>query len=180
MSKTYEVEVTGTVPLLMHRYDVAEHSEGVSKKKIKVFSEKEDAEKSCYRTKKGELFMPNEWFYSALIKAAKKQKYERMSNYGSVFKSGIVVEPEEIILDNQKYEIDLRAVVVRATGGRSVRARPKFNKWSGNFKVIILDEDLISPQVLKEALDHAGQNGVGDYRPRFGRFLVSKFKEIKN
>jgi hypothetical protein len=177
MSKKYEIEVTGVAPLLMHRFDVAEHSEGVSKKKKKVYMVKEDAENSCYRNKEGKLFMPNEWFYVALVKAGTKQIYDGKKTYKDIFKSGLIVEPEEIILDQQKYEIDLRGVVVQRA--RIVRARPKFAKWSASFEITILDEDLISAQVLKEALEHAGQNGVGDYRPRFGRFMVSKFKETK-
>jgi len=179
MSKKYEIEVTGIAPLLMNRFDVAEHSEGASKKKKKVFIAANDAEHSCYRNKNNKLFMPNEWFFAALIKAGVKQTYEGKKTYKDIFKSGIIVEPEEIVLDQQEYEIDLRAVVNPTTRGRSVRARPKFNKWCGSFQIIVLDEDLISAQVLKEALEHAGQNGVGDYRPRFGRFMITKFKETK-
>lgn len=175
--KEYEVEVTGIAPLLMHRFIIEEHSEGASKKKKKVYDAKEDAENCCYRTKEGKIYLPSEWFYAALVKVGSKQTYEGKKTYKDLFKSGLVVTPDEIILEPQNYEIDSRAVVIQRA--RIVRSRPRFEKWSASFKIQVLEEDLVSAQVLKEALDDAGMNGVGDYRPRFGRFMLSKFKEVK-
>ena len=35
-------------------------------------------------------------------------------------------------------------------------------------------------EVVKSALDDAGREaGIGDYRPRFGRFIVTSFKEVE-
>ena len=175
--KEFEVEVTGIAPMLMHRFIVENHSEGSSKKKKKVYNSKDDAEEACYRTKEGKIYLPSEWFYAALIKAGTKQIYEGRKTYKDLFKSGLVVTPDEIILKPQEYEIDSRAVVIQRA--RIVRSRPRFDKWSASFNVQVLEEELVSAQVLKEALEDAGMNGVGDYRPRFGRFMVSKFKEVK-
>lgn len=177
MVKEFEVEVTGIAPLLMHRFIIEEHSEGVSKKKKKVYDAKEDVENCCYRTKEGQVYLPSEWFYAALVKAGVKQLYEGKKTYKDLFKSGLVVNPDEIILSPQEYEIDSRAVVIQRA--RIVRSRPRFEKWSASFHIQVLEDELVSAQVLKEALDDAGMNGVGDYRPRFGRFMVSKFKEVK-
>jgi len=175
--KQYEIEVTGVAPLLMHRFIVEDHSEGSSKKKKKVYNSKDDAEQACYRNKEGKIYMPSEWFYAGLVKAGSKQIYEGKKTYKDVFKSGCIVSPDEIILSPQKYEIDSRAVVIQRA--RIVRSRPRSEKWSAKFQVQVLEEDLVSAQVLKEALEDAGQNGVGDFRPRFGRFMVSGFKEVK-
>jgi hypothetical protein len=41
-----------------------------------------------------------------------------------------------------------------------------------------LDEQL-PVSAIKEILDYAGKVGLGDYRPRFGRFIVTEFKEEK-
>jgi len=177
MAKMYEIEVTGVAPLLMNRFIIEQHSEGVSKKKKKVYDAKEDAEKACYRTKEGKIYMPSEWFYAGLVKAGTKQQYEGKKTYKDIFKSGCIVNPDEIILSPQMYEIDSRAVVIQRA--RIVRSRPRFEGWSARFRVQVLEEDLVSAQVLKEALEDAGQNGVGDFRPRFGRFMVSGFKEVK-
>lgn len=175
--KMYEIEVTGVAPLLQNRFIIEEHSEGKSKRKVKVYDYKEDAEKAVYRTKEGKIYLPSEWFYAGLVKAATKQIYEGKKTYKDLFKAGVVVEPEKIILDQQEYEIDLRPVVIQRA--RVVKARPRFNEWSCKFRVQVLEDEVISTQVLKEAFDDCGRNGVGDYRPRFGRFMVSGFKEMK-
>lgn len=175
--KMYEIEVTGVAPLLQNRFIIEDHSEGKSKRKVKVHDMKDDAEKATYRNKEGKIYLPSEWFYAGLVKAATKQIYEGKKTYKDLFKAGIVVEPDEIILDQQKYEIDLRPVVIQRA--RVVKARPRFNAWSCSFKIQVLEDEVISSQILKEALDDSGRNGVGDYRPRFGRFMVSKFKEMK-
>jgi hypothetical protein len=177
MVKYYEIEVTGNAPLLMNRFCIEEHGEGSTKRKKKVYDSKEDAEKACYRTKKGELYLPGEWFYAALVKAAVKQKYEGKKTFKDIFKAGMVIQEEEITnFTPQEYEIDSRAVVIQRA--RVVKSRPRFENWKATFTVQIIHDDLIDKQVLKECLDDAGFNGVGDYRPRFGRFMVTSFKEV--
>jgi hypothetical protein len=177
MVKEFEVEVIGIAPLLMHRFVIEEHCEGSSRRKKKVYVAKEDAENCCYRNKEGQIYLPSEWFYASVVKAGSKQIYEGKQRYGSIFKSCLIVNPDKIILTPQEYEIDSRAVVIQKA--RVVRSRPRFEKWQAIFTIQVLEDELVSAQVLKEALDDAGMSGVGDYRPRFGRFMVSKFKEVK-
>jgi len=58
-----------------------------------------------------------------------------------------------------------------------MRARPRFNKWALDFSIIVT-HDALPKAVLKELLDHAGRYmGIGDYRPKFGTFIVTKFEE---
>jgi len=62
---------------------------------------------------------------------------------------------------------------------RVLKWRPKFNQWKLQFTITILDETNISPANVKEILEKAGATkGIGDYRPRFGRFMVTKFKIV--
>jgi len=42
-------------------------------------------------------------------------------------------------------------------------------------------DDQISVDTVQEVLALAGKTvGIGDYRPRFGRFRVSQFEVVKN
>ena len=174
--KKVDVEITGVAPLLQHRFPTEEHGENKSKKKTKVYNSKEEAEKAVYRNKKGEIYEPAEHIFSAMVKAGVKFKYEGKMTYKQIIQRGIFIEPEEIPMGKEYDEIDTRPVVVQRS--RVVRWRPKFNKWKLNFTIGIINEDEIAVPVLKEILDEAGLIGIGDYRPRFGRFMVTSFKEV--
>ena len=69
------------------------------------------------------------------------------------------------------YEIDRRRAVVKRAG--IIRSRPRFNEWRALFE-IEFDPILIpDPKIIVEIAQDAGTRiGVGDYRPRFGRFVV--------
>ena len=55
-----------------------------------------------------------------------------------------------------------------------IRTRPKFDGWSCEVKVMF-DPELIDREALDSIMDIVGrQIGVGDYRPKFGRFEVAK------
>ncbi len=175
--KKIEIEITGIAPLLQHRFPTEEFGENKSKAKKKVYNPTEEAEKSLYKNPKGEIYQPSEHIYQSMIKASTDFKYEGKKTYKDVITSGVIVEPEEIPLISGKYEIDARPVVIQRA--RVMCWRPRFNKWSLKFTITILDDENISLPVVKEILEKAGATkGIGDYRPRFGRFMVTSFKEV--
>jgi len=178
MTKTIDVEITGVAPLLQHRFATEEHGENKSKAKTKVYDSKTEAEKCLYKNKKGEIFQPSEHIYQSMVRAAVDFKFEGKKTYKDVITSGILIEPEEIpLITTEPYEIDARGAVVQRA--RIIRWRPKFNQWSLKFKITILDDDNISVPVVKEILEKAGSSkGIGDYRPRYGRFMVTSFQEM--
>lgn len=175
--KEIEVEIQGICPLLQHRFPLEEHGENKRAGKKKVYVPEEEAEKALYRDAKGNIFQPAEHIYQAMIKAGTDFKFESKKSFKEIIKAGVVVEPECIPLNKEKWdEIDARPVVVQRA--RVVRWRPKFNDWTLKFKILILDDENISSSTLKEILDRAGQRvGIGDYRPRYGRFQVISWKE---
>lgn len=177
--KSVSIEVTGIAPLLQHRFATEEHGANKSKSKKKVYDPKEEAEKCLYKNTKGEIYQPAEHIYQSMVKAAVDFKFEGKKTYKDVITSGIVISPEEIpLITESPYEIDARGAVVQRA--RIVRWRPRFNKWKLQFSIDILDDENISVPVLKEILEKAGATkGIGDYRPRFGRFMVTQFKECE-
>jgi hypothetical protein len=97
--------------------------------------------------------------------------------FKDAFKGGVFVEPRLIPHKISKWEIDLQNVVVQRS--RVIRARPRFDEWELDFQILNIDER-ITPNIIKDILVDAGRFcGIGDFRPRYGRFEVVKFEPIK-
>lgn len=85
------------------------------------------------------------------------------------------------ILSHTGWKVDTRPVRIPATGGRILCHRPCFDNWSIEFE-IDLDEEILSPRLLREIVDAAGKRcGIGAFRPSckgpFGRFVVTSWKQ---
>lgn len=162
-----------------------EHGANKSRGKKQVYNPEEEAEKAIYRSENGKIYHPSEHILGALIKGGVAFKFEGKKTYKDCMKAGVVVEPECIPLldkDGKQFktwdEIDARNVVIQRA--RVIRWRPRFNDWKMAFTISIIDEDNIPVSTLKDILERAGTIGIGDYRPRFGRFQVTKFQEADN
>ena len=170
-----EVSVKGIAPLLMNKFTEAAKDE--SKLGKKVYDLTEEAEKKTYRTSDGKLFLPSSHFKASMVKASSDFKMTGRKTYKDYVRSGVFISEEEIVLDQQEYEIHSEPVVIQRA--RVMSWRPKFKTWSCSFTIEIVDE-MINQTTLKEILTMAGKyKAVGDYRPDYGRFDVVKFKQIK-
>jgi len=172
----YKVKIKGTASLLQNKK--VEMDTGVSK-----VAENRDSPDKC----KGKLYIygkkicqPAIMIEQALIKAATgiKMKGAGKKSFKELFKGNVFIKPENIPHKSQKWEVHQTTVVIPATKGRINRYRPMLKNWELNFTIEVLD-DRIEKGVLKLALDEAGRTiGIGDWRPRFGRFIVTEFKEV--
>ena len=170
-----KVSVKGTAPLLLHKYVEADAT--TSKKKKKVYVPEEEAEKVCYRTQDNKIYIPSTHFKGCMIKSAVDFIYSGRKTYKDYIKSGIFFKEQEIILTPQEYTISNMPVVI--TRARIMRSRPEFKEWECTFTIEVINEDL-DKTILKEILESAGKfKGVGDFRPEYGRFVVTKFEEVK-
>ena len=182
--EVYDITLTSTIPYLQNRFRIEEHSlKTTIQKGQKVYVPEDEAEKALYRDPdSGNVYLPSDQILMATVKAGAAFKIKGNKTFKSVLPSIMVVEPDRIplldedgvVLDTWQ-EIDSRAVVVQRA--RVVRHRPKFNSWTAKFKVHILDTSDLTAHGLKEIMENAGRFcGLGDYRPRFGRFYISSFK----
>lgn len=172
--KSVKGRIEGIVPLLQHRFPMEDNAENKSAKRKKEYIAEEDCKKALYVDEKSKIYQPSEHILGALINAGKNFNYEKKRTYKDVIKSSVFITPATIVHEHQKWEIDRRPVVVMRA--RIVRARPRFDRWALSF-AIEYDEEIMSKAKLKEILDYAGQRvGIGDYRPLFGRFIVTKFE----
>lgn len=61
---------------------------------------------------------------------------------------------------------------VKTARGRVMRTRPRFDEWTCPLTLIV-DESVLDPRDVVTAFEYAGRAvGIGDFRPRFGRFDV--------
>ena len=172
--KKVKVRIEGTSPLLQHRFPMEENQENKSVRRKKEYPAEEECKKALYQDDKGKIYQPAEHILGALVMAAKNFSYEKKRTYKEIVKSSVFVNPAVIYHEHQKWQIDRRPVVVMKA--RIVRARPRFDKWALAFE-IEFDNEVMGKDKLKEMLDYAGQRvGIGDYRPAFGRFIVTKFE----
>jgi hypothetical protein len=185
--KTLQVKITGTASLLMHSDRFANpldpmtkmHKELTSKRK-KTDDDQHAIAKSefiggCYWNEKTGFFIPAQNLDACLINAAKLQKL------GVKFKQGVhVVEDELPLIGYEKMtpeklwedptKRDARGVKVGTS--KIIRYRPIFREWTLRATVAI-NEDVVNVGEVKKALEDAGNLiGLGDYRPRYGRFAV--------
>lgn len=168
------VAIKGTAPLLLHKYAVEEKK---SSRAQKVYVPEEEAEKCCYRTEDGKVFIPSTHFKGAMIKSGVDFVFKGKKTYKEYIKSGIFIEENEIILTPQEYIINNTPVVI--SRARIMRSRPEFRDWKCKFTMEITD-DALDFTVVKEILVMAGKyKGVGDFRPEYGRFEVVSFEKAK-
>jgi len=147
----------------------------------KKYDPKEEAEKVAYRTEKGKLYVPSTAIKGSMVNAA---AYKKAGKYAlrPLIAGGVRVSEPEIVLDNQKYEIDVRTVVIQKN--RVIKWRPRIDKWKLAFTLVYNDK-MLTPEHIKPCLIEAGERvGLLDFRPQklgeFGMFKVNKFKVRAN
>jgi hypothetical protein len=174
-----DVEIRGVRGLLMHS-TAAMHKPKSSKVKSSEHDPEQEAKDALYLNSEGKICVPSMAVLSAMRKAAtnlKKAGAGKKTLKDYVF-SGLQIEPDLIPLPNQKYEVDIRPVVVMRA--RILRARALFKEWGLKFKVNIVDSDTWDPGMVRKVLTEAGQyQGLLDFRPLFGTFEVVSVKNAE-
>ena len=175
--KIINATIKGIVPMLMHS------PSGIKDESTKKQSGKQDytkeAETALYKNPDGSIYFPSTWIEGTLKKASTNFKIpgRGKKTYKDLMLSSVIIDPENIPLISKGYEVDAR--VVKVGQSRIIRYRPIFKKWEAIFTINVLD-DQIDHSALKEILEYAGKYvGIGDYRPKFGRFEISAFGEKK-
>jgi len=183
--KIYTLTIKGITPLLMNRPSQLEISDKSKDVKREVRTSKEIAENKLYKDSNGKIYMPSTWFRGALVEAGKQKKMggkgSSKATYSKAIGSSVSVEPFEIVLKKQVWDVFTILAVNPTTKGRNLLHRPIFKSWEADMKVVF-EEEQIEPEVLKEIFDIAGKIvGVGDWRPAkkgmFGKFQVISWKE---
>jgi hypothetical protein len=179
--------IKGTSPLLMHNGRLASPLDQYAKA-IKEISSKpkktdQDYEQMAWLEFQGSLYLDNRKepcipgtnLQAMIIRAAQKQ------HQGPAAKAGVLVEDTfPLLYEGPRTAKELFAHPTfvdcrRVTAGTSTvfRTRPIFPKWELKFEVAYLP-DVVNESDLIEWVKVAGALlGLGDYTPKFGRFLIA-------
>lgn len=180
--KTINVEIKGTSPLLMNKYSIEGELERQKGRRITEKPEKEqEAHNSAYWSQDGKtLIIPAQVIYSAILGASSFHKIGKRSAK-SILAGSIRVEPEEVSLGTNKYEVDVRPVVIQRN--RVLKARARLDEWKASFNIVYNEKLIGNPEILRTVLQEAGMRiGICDFRPTksgfYGCFDITGWKVI--
>lgn len=188
MYEKIEVTIRGIAPLLMHNGQLAdplnEHTKAI--KKVSSRRKKTDEDYielarleflgGLYLDESGKIVIPARNLEACVLDGAKR------SRRGKEFSAGCFVENDApLMYDGPKTADGLwcdknfrNTIGVRVSTARIMRTRPIFKKWSCKFEIQYIP-DMINGEDIKTSIRDAGlYAGLGDYTPRFGRFVVEK------
>ncbi|MEQ8785102.1 MAG: hypothetical protein RIC55_02345 [Pirellulaceae bacterium] len=119
--------------------------------------------------------IPGEAIHACLVEGAKKTKNGPAAKAGLICEKSAILEyggPTEAheIWAEERYRLRTRCKIRQS---RVIRTRPIFWHWSALAEVEYEDSLLDADQVLEFAARAGFEVGIGDWRPRYGRFRVS-------
>ncbi len=184
ISVVIDVEIEGIAPLLQNNIDgSAEQMARKGKRSTGGVKDNPEEWKGKIYKIEGGLGHPGGAIDSALVKAARDFKADKRRSMADVVKAICYVnEPFLTLVGKSEPDSINRASVVNPhTKGRGFIYRPLFETgWKASFSLTISDLEMTSIDQIKEILDHAGRRiGIGDWRPKFGRFFISRFETRK-
>ena len=194
MYKKVQITIKGVAPLLLHNGQLADPMNEWTKA-IASISSKGKNMTDADRIEMGRLeFMgglyvhdgkpciPGVNLEALILAGAKKAKL------GTQFKAGVLCngnflleypgpKDPDAMWKSGKFKHYCR---VKLNGKSTVnRTRPVFNEWSLTFVVQYLDTVVKSKDAIVKAVEEAGTIvGLGDYKPRYGRFEIGDVKWI--
>jgi hypothetical protein len=177
--------IVGEAPLLMHNGAMIDplnpFAKGVAAAAAKRRKTEADHEHIARLEFLGGLYLrdgapclPGEMMEAALAKAA------ALKRRGASAKAGLLVRENAMLAyEGPRDPSDLWAdpsfrfrVPVRIGASRLMRTRPIFRTWAAEVTVEFLP-GLLNARDVRDFLVMAGEQiGIGDYRPKFGRFRV--------
>lgn len=188
--------IRGLSPILQHAFTGAT-LEGLTQNANKRTAKADyslEWMQTMYVNQDGWLYQPASHIEGALVKAATRFQMKGKQTFKEPVKANVYAQPDEILhlrngecvpAPDESLLFDptstLRVNIMRVVVQRSAVARARLEiapGWELAFRLEVT-EDLISPPSLREFLEEAGRAvGIGDYRPRFGRFEVVDFQPV--
>jgi hypothetical protein len=183
-----EIQITGDCPILFHRWQSDSVAAKANAAKGSRAKKSDDVESYVWRDDNQVICLPGEYLRGSMVDprngAAKYQQDPRSSRKSALdlFRAGVVSLTDLAAItkaDGDKADawdyLDRRRVTVQRAG--VTRERPALNTgWTCEVKLMVLLPQYIDARLLHRTLTDAGRLvGVGDFRPTFGRFSVTKF-----
>jgi hypothetical protein len=191
--KTIQISIRGIAPLMMHNGRLANPRDtyAIAMKEISSKRKKEesDYEELSHREFLGGIyfdpekgvFVPGDALQATLVSGAKANRL------GSKFEGCVFIDKDAPL----KYEgpkdpeklwasgefMDMRSVTVGQA--KVQRTRPIFHDWGVDFEVTLVAGNGVEASHVEMAAKTAGMfKGLLEYRPKYGRFEVTKFQVL--
>lgn len=181
LQQPYRIEVTvqGVAPILFHAWNVESVESKSRAKKGSAEKKSDDVESYIYRNDQKEICIPGEYLRGAIVNAAKFQQDPRSPRKSAMdlFKAAVVSLTPLASLGVKDWDyLDRRRVVIQRNA--ITRSRPAMREgWQATFILMCNLPEYIGQDLLNGTIQNAGKLiGLGDFRPSFGRFLVTEFK----
>lgn len=185
MQMPYRAQVTiqGVCPILFHRWNCESVESKANAKKGSKEKKTDDVESYVYRNEDGEICIPGEYLRGAIIGAAKFQQDPRSprKSAADLFKAAIVSLTDLASLGAKCSDyMDKRRVVIQRNA--VTRCRPAMKEgWRAKFILMVNLPEYINGQLLNSTIQSAGKLiGLADFRPTYGRFVVTDFKVLND
>lgn len=184
----FTVEIEGIAPLLMHSARLADPLDEATKALAKVTGKRKKTDDdhaevsrleflgSLYLSQEFGPFIPGQNLEAALFRGATRTKQ------GTSLKSALLI-PQNVnplvyvgprtadeLWKDQQF---VHRASVKVGTSRVIRTRPVFPQWQVAFQGE-LDTEVVDQESLEAIIETAGRLvGLGDWRPRFGRFQLN-------
>lgn len=178
-----EVTIEGAADLLLHRWNCEAVAEKAAAAKGSRAKKSDNIESYVYRNDDGYICLPGEYLRGAIIGAAKFRQDPRSPRKSAMdlFKAAVVAMTPLASLGTKEWDYeDARRVTVQRAGITRIRPAMKA-PWKATFIFMVTLPEYVSPTTLNEVIASAGRLiGVGDFRPTYGRFNVTKFDVLED
>ena len=175
---TAEITICGVADLLFHRWN-CEAVEAKSKAAKGSASKKSDnVESYVYRNEDNAICLPGEYLRQAIIMSAKFRQDPRSPRKSAMdlVKAAVVSLTPLATLGMETWEYEHKCRVTVQRNGIT-RTRPAMKAgWEAEFVLMVTLPEYVPPTMLHSLANDAGRLiGVGDFRPTYGRFNVTRF-----
>lgn len=179
------VTITGVATLLFHRWSCEAVADKAAAAKGSKAKKTDDVESYVYRCQDGTIGIPGAYLRGAIAGpqgAAKFRQDPRSPRKSALdlYKAGVVSLTECASLGKTTWDyLDQQRVTVQRAG--ITRVRPAFLPgWKAEFDLQVLLPEYIPPADLHDVLSMAGKLvGIGDFRPTYGRFQITRFEIVE-
>ena len=177
------VEVQGVAPILFHRWNCEAVEEKAKAAKGSKAKKTDNIESYVYRNSDGEICIPGEYLRRACVETGRSMQDPRSPRKSAkdLFNAVIFSLTELAPLGTSEWDYeDKRRVVIQRNA--ITRVRPAMKEgWKAEFIMLVTEPGYVSPTLLQQVIAQAGRlNGLGDFRPTYGRFMVTRFEVIED
>jgi hypothetical protein len=187
IGQTIRLRINGTRPLLMHAGRLADPLDPISVDLARITAKRPKTNADFAEIGRREWFgslwldggrpcIPSEALEATFIDAARSRRRARAARAGLMIVSPAALEydgPQAIedLWPDERFRL---RHAVRVGSAKMMRTRPRFPDWAAEFEVTYLNSLIDHDEVLELYAVAGFAVGVGDWRPRYGKFDVTE------